>query len=72
MPVVPGSNKEAVFVYTVGALWILCFWILVVRYRKVKTKPVNKRAKVLLIIVSGVYLLSLVVMTIAKIAYRSL
>jgi glucan phosphoethanolaminetransferase (alkaline phosphatase superfamily) len=69
MPVAPGSNKEAVFVYTLGVLWILCFWILVVRYRKVKSREVNKRVKVLLIIISAIYCLSLVITTAAKFTY---
>ena len=66
MPVEPGSQKEAVFVFIGGAAWILCLWILVTRYRKVKGKSVGKRAIVLLTILSAVYLFCLALTIVFK------
>ena len=67
MPVEPGSQKEAVFVFMVGAAWILCLWILVARYHKVKGKSVGKRAVVLLTVVSAIFLLGLILTAVIKI-----
>ncbi len=56
-PFEAGSQREAVFVLIGGAAWILCLWILVVRYRKVTGKSVGRRCKILLTIVSAISLL---------------
>lgn len=60
LPLEPGSLREAIFVSLGGGIWILCLWILIVRYQRVKDKSVGKRTIVLLIIVSATHLLYLV------------
>ena len=62
-PLEPESLKETVFVYILGLATMSCFWTLPFRYRKVKNKSVGKRAMILLIIITAVFLLSAIVRT---------
>ena len=58
MPLEPGSVKEDIFVHLSGGAWVLCLWILVARYKMVKGKSVNKRTKIMLIIITAAVMLS--------------
>ena len=62
-PLEPESLKETVFVYILGLAMMSCFWIIAFRYRKVKNKSVGKRAIILLIIITAIFLLSAIVRT---------
>jgi len=52
LPMEPGSVKETVFV-CIGNVIVLSFlWYLFYRYKKIKLKPIGKRAKTFLIILT--------------------
>lgn len=62
-PLEPESRKEAVFVYILGLGIMSCLWVSAFRYRKVKNKSIGKRAIILLIIITSIFLLSALVRT---------
>ena len=52
LPLEPGSQKELVFVITGASLCVGCLWVLLLRYRKIKSKMPGKRVLILLVIVT--------------------
>ena len=61
----PGSVREALMVEVLGACLVAYFWILFYRYRKIKGVGVSKRKKMLLMVLSGFYVLGLILVIIA-------
>ena len=56
-PFEAGSLRETMFLCMGNVTSLICLWVLVVRYQKVKGKSVGKRAIILLVILSVVVFL---------------
>jgi hypothetical protein len=55
------SVDELIITYVCTGVCIFCLWVIVRRYHTIKEKPVRKRTKVILAVLTGMYVLSFVV-----------
>ncbi|MDD5063862.1 MAG: hypothetical protein PHQ35_03755 [Phycisphaerae bacterium] len=63
------SPRETIFVFIGDIAWLICLWVLVVRYQKVKGKSIGKRAIALLVILSAI-ILSVILVGLTLCAFR--